>query len=297
MIDQPSTPSDLAMPFPITSAARRQARAYAAQYFIPDTREIYLNTLAVLVADNYLRLLNFQTNLAQPERWNAADRLWGEASELELVGLGKIECCAVLAGQTVAFLPPEAWIDRIGYLFIEVAASEKAATLVGFLPADHLETSEAEVTIKNLQSIDQMIDYLTDLEEFKISQELVSYQITYFKNWLNSIYEAGWEPALRDLSVITGQKKISLAEQVFVLQIYVSQGSDELTGVRVDVRAESGFLPKGLQVSVPDENEIHIETVNEPADLIVVPLEFLAGEEFWVDIQMGDNSIREYFIV
>jgi Protein of unknown function (DUF1822) len=260
-------------------------------YFIPDTHRVYLNALAVLVADAYLRLLNFQTSLAQPERWNAADRLWGEASELELVGLGKIECRAVLAGQTVVFLPPETWVDRIGYLFIEVAASEKAAKLVGFLPADSLETSEAEVIIRNLRSIDQMIDYLTDLEEF------VSYQITYFKNWLNNIYEAGWEPALRDLSFITGQKKISLAEQVFVLQIYVSQGSDELTDVRVNVRAESGFLPKGLQVSVPDENEIHVETVNEPADLIVVPLEFLAGEEFWVDVQMGDNSIREYFIV
>jgi Protein of unknown function (DUF1822) len=101
MIDQPSKLPDLAMPFPITSAARLQARAYAAQYFIPDTHEIYLNTLAVLVAANYLRLLNFQTNLAQPERWNAADRLWGEASELELVGLGKIECRAILAGQAV----------------------------------------------------------------------------------------------------------------------------------------------------------------------------------------------------
>jgi hypothetical protein len=297
MIDQPSTSPDLAMPFPIANVARRHARAYAAQYFIPDTHRVYLNALAVLVADAYLRLLNFQTNLMQPERWNAADRLWGEASELELVGLGKIECCAVLAGQTVVFLPPETWVDRIGYLFIEVAASEKAAKLVGFLPTDPLEIFEAEVIIKNLQSIDQMIDYLTDLEESTPSQEFVSYQITYFKNWLNNIYEAGWEPALRDLSIITGQKKILLSEQVFVLQIYVSQGSDESIGVRVNVRVENGFLPKGLQVSVPDENEIHIETVNEPADLIVIPLEFLAGEEFWVEIQMGDNSIREYFIV
>jgi Protein of unknown function (DUF1822) len=297
MIDQPSTLSDLAMPFPITSATRRQARAYAAQYFIPDTRGVYLNTLAVLVADNYLRLLNFQTNLAQPERWNAADRLWGETSELELVGLGKIECRAVLAGQTVVFLPPETWVDRIGYLFIEVAASEKAAKLVGFLPEDSLKISEAEVIIKNLQSIDQMIDYLTDLEESRLSKEFVSYQITYLKNWLNNIYEAGWEPALRDLSVTTGQKKISLSEQVFLLQVAFSQSSDESIGIRINIRAESGFLPKGLQVSVPDENEIYIETVNEPADLIIIPLEFLAGEDFWVNLQMGADSIREYFIV
>jgi hypothetical protein len=293
MIDQPSTSPDLAMPFPITSAARRQARAYAAQYFIPDTRAVYLNTLAVLVADNYLRLLNFQTNLAQPERWNAADRLWGAASELELVGLGKIECCAVLAGQTVAFLPPEAWIDRIGYLFIEVAASEKVAKLVGFLPADPLEILEAEVTIKNLQPIDQMIDYLTDLENFS----LVTHQTIHLKNWLSNIYRMDWEPAIRNSSVATGQKKFLLAEQIFVVQISIAQDSSELIYVRINVRAESGFLPKGLQVSVPDENEIHMEIVNEPADLIVVPLEFLAGEEFWVDLKMGDNSIREYFIV
>jgi Protein of unknown function (DUF1822) len=296
MIDQPSTLSDLAMPFPITSAARRQARAYAAQYFIPDTRGVYLNTLAVLVADNYLRLLNFQTNLAQPERWNAADRLWGETSELELVGLGKIECRAVLAGQTVVFLPPETWVDRIGYLFIEIAASEKAAKLVGFLPADSLKISEAEVIIKNLQSVDQMIDYLTDLEESRLSEEFVSYQITYLKNWLNNIYEAGWEPALRDLSVITGQKKISLSEQVFLLQVAVFRGGDESIGIRVTVRAESGSLPIGMKVIVPDECEDYVEMVNSLADVIIIPLELLAGEEFWIELQIGAGSSREYFI-
>jgi Protein of unknown function (DUF1822) len=296
MIDQPSTLSDLAMPFPITSAARRQARAYAAQYFIPDTRGVYLNTLAVLVADNYLRLLNFQTNLAQPERWNAADRLWGETSELELVGLGKIECRAVLAGQNVVFLPPETWVDRIGYLFIEIAASEKAAKLVGFLPADSLKISEAEVIIKNLQSVDQMIDYLTDLEESRLSEEFVSYQITYLKNWLNNIYEAGWEPALRDLSVITGQKKISLSEQVFLLQVAVFRGGDESIGIRVTVRAESGSLPIGMKVIVPDECEDYVEMVNSLADVIIIPLELLAGEEFWIELQIGAGSSREYFI-
>jgi Protein of unknown function (DUF1822) len=292
MIDQPSTPSDLAMPFPITSAARRQARAYAAQYFIPDTRAVYLNTLAVLVADNYLRLLNFQTNLAQPERWNAADRLWGAASELELVGLGKIECRVILAGQAVIFLPPETWDDRIGYLFIEIAASEKVAKLLGFLPAVSLRISEAEVIINDLQSIDQMIDYLTDLE----NSSSTSFQTTYLRSWLNNIYRMDWEPAIRDLNVATGQKKISLAKQIFVLLVSVSQGNDELTCIRVTVRAESGFLPRGLKVSVPDEYDIHTEIVNEPADLIVIPLEFLAGAEFWVELQMEADSVKEYFI-
>jgi Protein of unknown function (DUF1822) len=293
MIDQPSTSPDLAMPFPVTSAARRQARAYAAQYFIPDTHKIYLNTLAVLVADNYLRLLNFQTNLAQPQRWNAADRLWGEASELELVGLGKIECRVILAGQAVIFLPPETWVDRIGYLFIEVATSEKVAKIVGFLPVVSLKIPKAEVTIKDLQSIDQMIDYLTDLE----NRSLDTNQTTYLRSWLNNIYKMDWEPAIRNSSVATGQKKFLLAKQIFLIQISISQDSGKLVYVRVTVQAESGLLPKGLQVSVPDEHEIHTETVDELADLIVIPLEFMAGERFWIELRMEDDFIREYFIV
>lgn len=293
MIDQPSNSPDLSMPLPVGKIARRRARTYADQYFIPDTREIYLNTLSVLIADTYFQMLNFQTNLIRAERWNAAYRLWGEATELELVGLGNMECRTVWAGQTIIILPPDTWDDRIGYLFIEIAASEKVAKLVGFLPASSLRTPEAEVIINDLQSIDQMIDYLIDLE----NSSPVTHQTTYLRSWLNNIYRMDWEPAMRDLSMATGQKKISLAKQVFVLQVSMSQGNDELICIRVTIRSESGFLPKGLKVSVPDEHEIHTEIVNRPADLIMIPLEFLDGEEFWVELQMGNDYIKEYFIV
>jgi Protein of unknown function (DUF1822) len=292
MIDQPSDSPDLSMPLPVSKIARRRAQAYADQYFIPDTREIYLNTLSVLIADTYFQMLNFPTNLIRAERWNAAYRLWGGAAELELVGLGNIECRTVRAGQATIILPPDTWDDRIGYLFIEIAASEKVAKLLGFLPAVSLRISEAEVIINDLQSIDQMIDYLTDLE----NSSSTSFQTTYLRSWLNNIYRMDWEPAIRDLNVATGQKKISLAKQIFVLLVSVSQGNDELTCIRVTVRAESGFLPRGLKVSVPDEYDIHTEIVNEPADLIVIPLEFLAGAEFWVELQMEADSVKEYFI-
>jgi hypothetical protein len=279
---------DLAIPFPVTASFRQQARAYALQYFTQDTHErTYLNTLAVLVADAYFRLLNFQTNLTKAERWDAARRLWSEANELELLGLGNLECRVIEVGQQTVVLAPETWTDRIGYLFVEIASSEKVATLIGFLPAFDPETSGEEVAIANLKSIDEMIDYLAQREAKKI---------TYLRNWLNNIYEQDWEPAMRGLSGTTCKKKIQLAGQVFEMLLSVSHGSNGAIAVTVIVRCKSGFLPIGMQVSVPDESDIHTETVTTPADLISIPLEFSSGEEFWVELRMGEAFIREYFI-
>jgi Protein of unknown function (DUF1822) len=296
---------DLTIPFPVTASFRQQARAYALQYFTQDTHErTYLNTLAVLVADAYFRLLNFQTNLTKAERWNASRRLWSEANELELVGLGNLECRVITAGQQTLILPPETWSDRIGYLFVEIASSEKVATLIGFLPAFDPDTFGEEVAIANLKSMDEMIDYLAQQEASSHSQtgevdnlrlEFAAKKITYLRNWLNNVYEPDWEPVTRNLSAATCKKKIQLVGQIFEMQLSVSQSNGAID-VRVIVQRESGFLPIGMQVSVPDESDIYTAIVNAPGEFIDIPLEFSPGEEFWVELRMGETCIREYFI-
>ncbi|GAB1538726.1 hypothetical protein NUACC21_13900 [Scytonema sp. NUACC21] len=289
MSDKLNVLRELAIPFPVTASFRRQARAYASQYFTQDAQQrIYFKTLAVLIADTYFRMLGFETNLAKLERWNAVHRLWNEANELELLGLGNLECCVITTKQQSAILPYESLSDAIGYLFIEIASSEKSATLIGFIPAS--ETTDAEVAIADLQSMDDLIDYLT------LTQEFAEKKITYLRNWLNNIYEGDWEPSMRDLKTATCKKKLQLAGQVFEMQLSVSQSNDELIFVRVNVKSESVFLPRGMQVSVPDESDIYTETVNEAADLISIPLELASGEEFWVELRIGETLIREYFI-
>ncbi|KAB8335350.1 DUF1822 family protein [Scytonema tolypothrichoides VB-61278] len=310
MSDKLNVLRELAIPFPVTASFRRQARVYASQYFTQDAQErTYFNTLAVLVADAYFRLLGFETNITQSERWNAARRLWSEASELELPGLGNLECRVIATGQDTVILPPESLSNRIGYLFIEIASSEKEATLVGFLPAFHPETTDVEVTIADLHSMDDLIDYLAQQETCSLTdsltetvqtndltQEFAEKKITYLRNWLNNIYETDWEPSMRALKSATCKKKLQLAEQVFEMQLSVSQNNDELIFVRVNVQSKSGSLPRGMQVSVPDESDIYTETVNEAADLISIPLELSSGEEFWVELRIGETFIREYFI-
>ncbi|NEU77081.1 DUF1822 family protein [Hassallia byssoidea VB512170] len=299
MSDKLNVLRELAIPFPVTVSFRRQARAYASQYFTQDAQQrVYFNTLAVLIADAYFRMLGFETNLAKPERWNAAYRLWDEANELELPGLGYLECCVIATGQESVILPPASLSNacgnpfgvRIGYLFVEIASSEKSATLIGFLPAFHPETTDAEVAMSTLQSMDDLIDYLT------LTQEFAEKKLTYLRNWLNNVYEADWEPSMRDLKSATCKKNFQLAGQVFEMQLSVSQNNDELIFVRVNVKSESGSLPRGMQVSVPDESDIYTETVNEAANLISIPLELSSGEEFWVELRIGEIFIREYFI-
>jgi len=317
MNDQVNALWNLAIPFPITPSFRQQARTYALQYFTQATHErVYLNTLALLVADAYFRLLGFPTNLTKAERWNAARRLWSEANELELLGLGNLECCVITAAQQTVFLPPETWANangnpfsarryangvRIGYLFVEIASSQKVATLIGFLPAFDPDTNGEEVAIAELKSMDEMIDYLTPQEASlqsktdNLTVEFATKKITYLRNWLNNVYQDNWEPATRNLSAATCKKKIPLVGQIFEMQLSVSQSNGAIA-LTVIVQCESGFLPIGLQVSVPDESDIYTETVNNQGDLISIPLELSSGEEFWVELRLGEAFIREYFI-
>ncbi|WP_017651551.1 DUF1822 family protein [Fortiea contorta] len=289
MTDRLNALRELAIPFLVTASFRRQARAYAAQYFTPDTQQrVYFNSLAVLVADGYFRLLGFETNVTQPERWNAAYRLWSEANELELTGLGYLECCVITTEHEAVILPSVTQSRYLGYLFVEIANSEQAATLFGFLPAS--ETTDAEIAIADLQSMDDLIDYLA------LTQEFAQKKITYLRNWLNNIYAADWEPSMRDLKTATCKKKLELAGKVLEMQLSVSESNEELIFVRVNVKSESGALPVGMQVSVPDESDIYTETVIESADLISIPLELTSGEEFWVALQIGEIVLREYFI-
>ncbi len=298
---------DLAMPFPVTSLCRQQAKDYAEQYLAPSTqREIYVNTLSLLVADAYFRLLNFQTDLGMAKRWNAAFRLWTSATELGLGELGKIECRAISAAQKFVVLPPEAvYGDRIGYLFIEIDDSEKMARLLGFLPTIPDGVDPVEILLEDLMSMDEMIDYLAELESYcvnkvatvdELSQEFAAQKLIYLREWLNNAYIDGWQPVMRRLNTITGQKTIPLAGHLFDLQMAMSIDSNESTLVRLTVRNVVGLLPKGMMVLVPDEEEIYAETVSEPVDLVTIPMEFPKGATFWVELRLNEDFIREYFV-
>ncbi|EFA72687.1 hypothetical protein CRD_02062 [Raphidiopsis brookii D9] len=219
--------------------------------------------------------------------------------------MGNLECCVITKDQEKFILPSDIVSNHIGYLFIEIADSEKEAMLIGFLPDFDTQTANEQLKITDLQSMDDLIDYLSEKETSlraqtpaidDLSLEFAEKKITYLINWLNNIYEGDWQPSMRDLKNATCKKDIPLAGQIFKMQLSVSQNSEELVTVRVIVQSENTFLSMGMQVSVPDESDIYTETVDQPADLISIPLELYPGEEFWVELRLGETFVREYFI-
>lgn len=300
---------ELAIPLPIPASYRQQAKMYASQYFQSDVQKrIYVQTLGLLAVDGYLRLLGFSTDLSKPQRWNAGCRLWSEANELELPGLGFLQCMVIGEGEEKVILTPECTrvgLDIrgcLGYVFVEIADSGKTATLMGFLPGSELMGGEGEIeiAIATLKSVDDLIDFLSEREGLdvdELTQEFATRKITYLRDWLNHIYEGEWQPCVRNLQAITCRRKLQLAGRVLIVQLTVSENQDGLVFVRVIVQGENDYLPIGLQVSVPDESTVYTERVEEVADMITIPLELTKGEEFWLELCIQGESVREYFVV
>lgn len=163
MINGTEDRNDLCIRLPITQAARTQAQVFADQH--PEKAEqVYQNTLAVWVVNDYLQLQGYATELTAGDSWNAATRLCGDVADLVITGLGRIECRPVRSLELSCPIPPEVWHNRIGYVVVLLDASFREATLLGFVPTFDPEDPLEELPPASLQSMDEFIDYLYRLE-------------------------------------------------------------------------------------------------------------------------------------
>jgi len=157
---------DLTIQVPITTAMRAQAEAFASrQPTTEKSEQAYRNTLAVLVVNAYLGWQGYETDLSQSNNWNLGTlAAGGDVADLMIKDLGRIECRVVPKGATVCPLPPEVWHGRIGYLIMQLDAGRDEAVLMGFEPIFDPEDPLEEVPLAELQSIDELFDYLERLE-------------------------------------------------------------------------------------------------------------------------------------
>jgi len=184
------------LPMPITQKAMQIARQFSAQQRHPQRREqVYLNTLAVLAVHDYLEILSIKTDLTECDSWNPAMRLFADAADLYIKGLGKIECRPVRnlhqnqakANQDLSANPPdicpvpvEAREERIGYIVVEIDEDEKVARLLGFSPT----ADSGELVLKELHSLD---DFLVNLEHFFDAKVDLN-------QWFLNVFNSDWQP-------------------------------------------------------------------------------------------------------
>ncbi|MFB2891612.1 DUF1822 family protein [Aerosakkonemataceae cyanobacterium BLCC-F50] len=150
---------------PLTSKAYKLAKSFQSQYENPaKATQVYLNTLAVYAVNTYCQCLSIETNLEASESLNPVMQSLMNIADLEIEGIGKLECRPVLPEDEDCFISAETWSNRLGYVAVEINDSSREATLLGFyLPAYTLEMRE-RIYLKDFQPLETLLDYLDRLK-------------------------------------------------------------------------------------------------------------------------------------
>lgn len=154
------------MPMPITQVSMMVAEMFAdEQPTLSKRRQVYLNTLAVEVVDNYMQMMQIPTELKKSDSWHPALRLGADVAGLKLVGLGHLECRPIKPVSlskpvnVLCKLPEEIPDDRIGCMVVEIDEISRRANLLGFTKT----VSSGDLLITHLYHMDDFEEYLEDL--------------------------------------------------------------------------------------------------------------------------------------
>ncbi|PPS45407.1 DUF1822 family protein [Chroococcidiopsis sp. TS-821] len=313
------------LPLPITEAARETAQKFTQQVeFCPKKAEqIRLNTLAVCAVNNYLNMMGIDTNISAGDSWNPVLRLCADIADLEVSGIGRLECRWVRSPAKQCDIPPEVLEDRVGYVVVQFDEALREATLLGFTPH-----AIAHLPIDELQPLE---DLLAHLAQLKLKTAENQQQVVRLSQWFDRLFETEWQ----SVETILGQARANLAFS-FRRSDTVTGGSGENREERirraklidlgmqlaghavaliVELRARSEqkvdillqvhpagsqiYLPPQLQLAVLDAAEqLFLEAQARKADNYI-QLQFSGkpGEKFSVKVALGNVSITENFII
>lgn len=182
---------DLSLSLPITQTALRTAQQFANEQPTPQKAEqVRLNTLAVCAVNDYLQMIGIPTNLEASDSWNPVLRLCADVADLEVTGIGRVECRPQRSAQSNCYVPPEVWLDRVGYIAVEIDELSLEATVLGFTQT----VTDEELPIRQLKPIDDLIDVLNPIEVDKRQPIPVAAKTRVNLNqWFTNIFEQGWE--------------------------------------------------------------------------------------------------------
>lgn len=320
---------ELALLLPITSAACRKAQEFANQQPTPEKAEqVRLNTLAIYAVNDYLQLLGIPTDISLGDSWQPVARLCADVADLEITGVGRLECRPVQKHKQNCYVPPEVWSDRIGYVVVQIDELSLEATVLGFTQT----ATREELPLSQLQPIEDLIDHLSQPQpnQDTASPPIPNTTKVNLSQWLGNIFDTGWqaietllnsgEPELgfafrgaesalleqepSDTS-IKRAKLIDLGMQLaghsVALIVELTPQSHNRRHILLQVHPTSNqiYLPPLLQLTVLDESGlVFLEAQARSADnYIQLQFNGLPGEQFSVQVALGDTRILEDFVI
>lgn len=252
-------------------------------------------------------------------------RLFVDAADLEVLGLGRLECRAIASESSTCYIPPEVWEDRIGYVVVRLDEGEKQATVLGFVK----QVTQEQLAIHQLRSLEDFLSHLHDLSAIAAPVSPVN-----LRQWFQNTFESGWqtiesllnpseanlafsfrkaaEPSKEEPSneqraedFVRRAKLVDLGMQLaghaVALVMELRPASEQKTDLIVQVHPTAGeaFLPPSLQLIVLEESgAVFLEAKARRADnYIQLQFSGTTGERFSVKVALGDVSITENFTI
>lgn len=289
-------------PVLLSRAMHHQAKTFSQQHPEPRKfKQIYLNTLAVLAVDYYLQCLAIPTHLAASDSWDILQQTLQDTADLEVVNLGKIECCPVLPNQDFLVIPVEALSERIGYLGVQFDLDLTQAEIIGFLK----EANSEEIPLAQLQGLEVFLESLHQLQQNQPVQ---------LSLWLENLMNQGWQTletfwpsqqlqlAFRGLKMgVKRGKLLNLEEENITLVIGVEPAIAPELNILVQVypTPHQTYLPEHLQLRLLDAEGISVMEATARSSNKNIQFEFSGerGEHFTVKLTLGDFSISQAFMI
>lgn len=294
---------------PLCQNAHRWAEEFAAQQdSLEKGKQVYLNTLAVYAVHSYLKWLKIDTALNQGDSWHRGVRAIFDVADLVVTGIGQLECRPVLPGESSIILPAEVTTNRIGYIAVKFSHQLDFVELLGFVPATAISDTTQTLEIRQLQSLDALIDTINRLS-----------LLVNLRQWFKGIFNSDWQsPELllagnfRRINTITRQdinpqsSSVSRAKVIHVVNpvvilLQLTPTATEFFDIRLRVYPgdDTIYLPEKLQLIVLDEAENICMSAQARSTDNWMQLEFSCQheEKFRVRLVLDETSITEDFVV
>ncbi|HAN74666.1 MAG TPA: hypothetical protein DCQ63_10605 [Planktothrix sp. UBA8402] len=308
MVNQHSNWEKYSLPIIISQEARDIATQFALRHPKGGKREqVYLNTLAVWGVNCYLEWMQIATELEASDSWNPIIQLCANVADLQVTGVGRLECRPVREGQQTVSIPTEVKIDRIGYVVVRIFDTLKTAEILGFI-----ETITQEILpLEQLQPIEGLLVYLNLPQgaEFKTPVRL---SLWLMDEWAGLWQSVSHQPALglrslsrRDQEFVQGAKLIDLkmqfGSQSVVLWVALTPETEGRIAVRVRLYPadQDRYLPPNVQLILLSETgEILSEVQSRLQDNYMQLPRFrgMPEEQFSITIRLAEVSVTETFI-
>jgi len=282
---------------PLSSSDYQQASQFAQrQSSSSKSQQVYLNTLAVLSMDFYLKLLGYKTDLAASYSCEFSYQNAKNVADLYVKNVGRFECRPTLPGDTVCPIPLEARTGRICYVVLQIDEASHRAKLLGFTGL--VETNELQIS-QLKSSLEEWLECLKNLEQIRQVEAGNFFRFRSYSQSSPVLLDDGWQ-------MVSGYRGINLfkllnfaAEQI-KLSVGWQTTQNSTVNIWVEVFSTNGrdYLPQNLNITILDEMGLAI--MEAKADLnhsITFDLSGQQEDRFSVKIALGNDTITEGFLI